>query len=119
MRSSDFAARIQSSLARPSIWFAALALLGHPAYGLASDVEAGAHYRQHCSACHGTERLGAIGPALLPENLERLRKPAAEQVIAQGRTATQMPGFADKLSAAQIKQLVDYIFTPPLVRPVW
>ena len=56
-------------------------------------------YREHCAACHGLERLGGMGPALLPENLERLRKPAAEQVIAQGRIATQMPGFADKLDA--------------------
>jgi len=60
-----------------------------------------------------------MGPALLPENLERLRKPAAEQVIAQGRTATQMSGFADQLSTAQIKELADYIYTPLAAPPAW
>ena len=76
-------------------------------------------YRAHCAACHGADRLGGMGPALLPENLERLRKPAAEQVIAQGRTATQMSGFADQLSTAQIKELADYIYTPLAAPPAW
>lgn len=31
-------------------------------------------YQEHCSVCHGTNRLGISGPALLPENLRRLRK---------------------------------------------
>ena len=38
-------------------------------------------YIKHCAECHGAERLGGIGPALLPENLRRLRKPSAEKVI--------------------------------------
>jgi hypothetical protein len=76
-------------------------------------------YREYCAACHGADRLGGMGPALLPENLERLRKPAAEQVIAQGRTATQMPAFGAKFDAAQVKALVDYIYTPLPAQPVW
>jgi len=60
-----------------------------------------------------------MGPALLPENLERLRKPAAEQVIAEGRTATQMPAFADKLSGEARRALVDYIYTPLPQTPAW
>jgi mono/diheme cytochrome c family protein len=32
-------------------------------------------YRQHCAACHGEQRTGGMGPALLPESLERLRRP--------------------------------------------
>ena len=60
-----------------------------------------------------------MGPALLPENLERLKKPAAEEVIAQGRHATQMPAFAAALSAEQIKQLVDYIYAPLSSVPAW
>ncbi|WP_315982441.1 hypothetical protein [Aliamphritea spongicola] len=31
-------------------------------------------FQQHCAACHGADRLGLIGPALLPENLKRVRK---------------------------------------------
>ena len=76
-------------------------------------------YQQQCASCHGADRLGAMGPALLPENLERLKRPAAEEVIAQGRHATQMPGFGDRLAAEQIKQLVDYIYAPLARVPVW
>ena len=31
-------------------------------------------YAEHCAACHGADRLGGMGPALLPENLERLKR---------------------------------------------
>ncbi|MET0094931.1 MAG: cytochrome c, partial [Sedimenticola sp.] len=48
-------------------------------------------YLQHCGECHSVDRLGAIGPALLPENLKRLKKKRAAGVIANGRIATQMP----------------------------
>ena len=34
-----------------------------------------------------------MGPALLPESPERLRKADAQKVIADGRVATQMAGF--------------------------
>ena len=50
-------------------------------------------YQQHCASCHGNDRLGSIGPALLPENLKRLRKKNAVDVISNGRVATQMPAI--------------------------
>ncbi|HSH07440.1 MAG TPA: cytochrome c, partial [Burkholderiales bacterium] len=76
-------------------------------------------YAQHCAVCHGPTRLGGTGPALLPENLQRLRRKAAVEVIAKGRIATQMLGFADKLSAEDIRQLADYIYLPPAEAPRW
>ena len=76
-------------------------------------------YRAHCAQCHGGDRLGGVGPALLPGNLGRLRPAAAGQVIARGRIATQMPGFADRLGAAQIEALVAYILTPAPTPPRW
>jgi len=76
-------------------------------------------YAEHCAACHGADRLGGMGPALLPSNLERLRRPAAIETIANGRIATQMPGFADKLSAEEIRALADYVYAPPAQPPVW
>jgi len=76
-------------------------------------------YAEHCASCHGADRLGGMGPALLPSNLERLRKPAAIETIAKGRVATQMPGFADRLSAAEIRALADYVYAPPATPPVW
>ncbi|MBY0429855.1 MAG: cytochrome c, partial [Rhodospirillales bacterium] len=60
-----------------SVLFAAL-LLAWPALG-ADDL-----YQRHCAACHGADRLGAMGPALLPESLARLKKTEAQLVIAQG-----------------------------------
>ena len=31
-------------------------------------------YAAKCAACHGTDRLGGTGPALIPEALVRLKK---------------------------------------------
>ncbi|MCB4366263.1 c-type cytochrome [Hydrogenophaga taeniospiralis] len=76
-------------------------------------------YTQHCATCHGEQRTGAMGPALLPESLERLRPAEALKVITQGRAATQMPGFADQLSAADIAALAAHIRTPVSPAPVW
>ena len=76
-------------------------------------------YQTHCASCHGAQRLGAMGPALLPESLARLRRASAQQVIAQGRAATQMPGFAEKLDDAQIAQLTQWIYTPVTPSPHW
>ena len=97
--------------------FAVYFLFGMAQLAEAADVAA--NYQQHCAACHGAERLGGIGPALLPENLARLRKPEAEKVIREGRLATQMLGFGDKLSADEIKALVEYAYTPIKPMPVW
>jgi hypothetical protein len=60
-----------------------------------------------------------MGPALLPENLGRLRRDRAKKVIADGLPASQMPGFAAELDAAQIQALVELIFSPPEAPPVW
>jgi len=77
------------------------------------------NFQQHCAACHGVDRLGIMGPALLPESLERLRKPEALKTIREGRVATQMAGFAGKLPDAEIAALADWIYTPVTPRPVW
>lgn len=85
----------------------------------AADQSALELYKTHCGECHGPDRLGLIGPALLPENLKRLRKKSAVEVIQQGRVASQMPAFADKLNQQQVDALVEYIYTPLERMPVW
>lgn len=50
-------------------------------------------YARHCANCHGPDRLGVAGPALLPENLARLPRAEAANVIRDGRPTTQMPPF--------------------------
>jgi len=76
-------------------------------------------YQQHCAACHGADRLGGIGPALLPENLGRLKKQAAIETISKGRAATQMPGFAGQIADADIAALAAFIFKPLPNVPDW
>ncbi len=76
-------------------------------------------YATHCAVCHGDGRLGGTGPALLPENLGRLKKTEAADVIAHGRAATQMVGYGEVLDEAEIATLVDYIFTPLPAVPDW
>lgn len=85
----------------------------------AGAAEVGTLYKEHCVACHGENRFGGVGPALLPENLERLRKPEALKVIRDGRVATQMPGFGDKLKPEEMQQLADWIYTKVSPAPVW
>jgi len=102
------------SLLRPLAFICcSLALAGH---ALADPAKL---YAEHCASCHGADRFGGMGPALLPSNLERLRKPAATDTIAKGRAATQMPGFGDKLSAEDIAALADYVYARPVVEPRW
>jgi mono/diheme cytochrome c family protein/DNA-binding beta-propeller fold protein YncE len=76
-------------------------------------------YSEHCASCHGSNRLGVTGPALLPSNLGRMKEEAAAAVIRDGRPATQMPPFRTLLNDAQVAGLVDYIFTPPSRPPEW
>ncbi|MBV1920043.1 MAG: nitrite reductase, partial [Pseudomonadales bacterium] len=91
----------------------------HPATNTTTHLKTSELYQTNCASCHGAARLGSMGPALLPENLSRLRKKKATAVIKNGRTATQMPSFDKTLSAAQINQLVDYIYQPPAEKPTW
>lgn len=81
--------------------------------------ETEALYQEHCASCHGADRLGGMGPALLPQNLSRLKQPAAEAVIRNGQPATQMPAFADMLDAESITALADYIYRAPANTPTW
>lgn len=76
-------------------------------------------YKQHCAQCHHEQRLGGIGPALLPENLKRLSRKQAAIVIASGRPATQMPAFGDRLNLEEIQSLVKLVYTPLATFPVW
>ena len=76
-------------------------------------------YQTNCQSCHGKDRIGAMGPALLPENLARFRKSKAIKVINNGRAATQMPSFSNILSKAEVTSLVDYIYTQSTASLTW
>lgn len=97
----------------------ALILVTSALAATADTVDASAVFQQRCASCHGADRLGGIGPALLPENLERLRRPEAIRVIRDGRAATQMVGFQGVLGDAEIQALAAWIYTPVTPLPVW
>lgn len=95
------------------------ALLGGGVASAQHGVDVKAAYETHCAACHGPGRLGGQGPALLPESLARIGPKAVAEVIAQGRPATQMPGFADRLSAEEVEALARFVRTPVDPPPAW
>jgi DNA-binding beta-propeller fold protein YncE/cytochrome c553 len=91
------------------------------AFGATSkaDPDINSLYQSKCAACHGGDRFGAVGPALLPDNLGRLGKAGAEAVIRDGRAATQMPSFKAEIDEASIKALAAYVYSPPATNPHW
>ena len=70
-------------------------------------------YRANCSSCHGTDRGGGIGPALVPERLTR-DDAFYFDTIAQGRPGTAMPVWRNRgLNDREIAALVEYLRTEP------
>lgn len=110
-----------AGLRRARVLALALVTLAGAAAFAAPDtgVDAARLYQQHCAACHGAQRLGGMGPALLPESLARLKKPEALKVIRDGRPATQMLPFSGALQDAEIAALADWIYTPAATTPDW
>ena len=76
-------------------------------------------FQQNCASCHGEDRLGLIGPPLIPASFKRLKPKSAADVIKNGRLATQMPAFGKTLKANEIDQLVQFIFKQPEKAPEW
>ncbi len=76
-------------------------------------------YQEYCAECHGAERLGGVGPALIPEALGRMRGPKIVDVILNGRPSSEMMGFGDQISPAQAEELAEYLKVPLEVVPDW
>ncbi|MDH3659150.1 MAG: nitrite reductase [Alphaproteobacteria bacterium] len=83
-----------------------------PAFVSASAEEAADLYIEHCAECHGADRLGGTGPALIPESLGRLKPEKAAATIADGRAQTQMPAFGELLDDKEIQGLTALVFEP-------
>ena len=65
-------------------------------------------YSSHCAACHGADRLGGMGPALLPESLERLRPDDLLDVMRNGinKIAVALGGDAPRVSEGTERYLL-------------
>ncbi|RRV13939.1 cytochrome C oxidase Cbb3 [Stutzerimonas xanthomarina] len=105
--------------ALPAATFVALDLAVPRAAAAEAADAAQALYEQHCQSCHGVNRLGGAGPALLPESLGRIKPAEAHKVIRDGRPASQMAAFSSVLDETQIASLVTYLYQPPATPPSW
>ena len=84
-----------------------------------SAPDAAALYQAQCQSCHGAERLGGTGPALLPESLGRIKAEEVREVIHDGRPASQMAAYGELLAGDEIDALVSYLYRPAEVTPTW
>lgn len=101
-------------------WPALVAVLSSLVLSTAwADTDIQPVYQTHCASCHGVDRLGGTGPALLPGNLARLKRPEAIKTITEGRLATQMAAFGSKLTPQEITALADLIYAPLAKTPTW
>lgn len=98
-------------------WLLLLALLASGS--AAAQLPAGKLYQENCASCHGANRLGGMGPALLPENLSRLKRPEAAAMIRDSRPGVQMPAFKDVLDPKDIEKLTNLIYSPVVPAPRW
>ena len=98
-------------------FFAVLGLFLTCAPAMADDISQ--LYLLHCQSCHGPDRLGGTGPALLPESLARIKRADVIDAIRNGRPASQMTGFGSVLDASQIEALADYLHRPTARPPAW
>lgn len=76
--------------------------------GTVQDKEVGLYFLDSCAGCHGTDRRGATGPALLPERLSQDDDYYID-VITNGKPGTVMPPWGGQLSDEDITTLVGFI----------
>jgi len=91
----------------------AAALLSANAFAAQPAALAAAHklYQANCAQCHGKDLEGAAGPNLADDTWLHGQPTRANlvRVISQGVADKGMPGWANKLSPAQIGQLAEYL----------
>lgn len=68
-------------------------------------------YHDSCSACHGADRQGAIGPALVPESLTASDSFYID-TIRNGRPGTPMPNWKYTFTDAEIWLMLGFLRSP-------
>ena len=74
------------------------------------EIDPAAIYSARCAGCHGADRSGNNGPALLPD---RLTQDSSVYVSIITNGSGGMPGFSNRLSADEINALVEFILSDP------
>jgi mono/diheme cytochrome c family protein len=67
-------------------------------------------YAENCATCHGADGQGAVGPQLAGRMTQRFPN-VDDQITLVSDGSGGMPSFKDKLTAAQIQQVVEYTRT--------
>ncbi len=79
-----------------------------PAQATPAPLRGAALFNERCSACHGSDAEGTkIAPAL--KHVDDHSDEELFQIITEGRKGTAMPAWGGKLSAEQIRGLVQYL----------
>lgn len=70
-------------------------------------------FASKCAACHGADRKGLIGPALLPDRLTQPDQVYVDTIL-KGRPGTPMPAWGQQgVTAEQAAAMVRFLKTPP------
>lgn len=72
-------------------------------------------FLKHCASCHHPQRIGLIGPPLLPSFLARKKDGQMFKIISRGLPSTQMTGFP-QLSKKEIQRIIKHLRTPGAVQ---
>lgn len=81
--------------------------------GSLAEMSVSEFYAANCASCHGGNRQGGVGPALVPSRLAEDDE-FYFKVIANGRSGTSMPAWSELgLSDADIVSLVAFLRTEP------
>jgi cytochrome c oxidase cbb3-type subunit 3 len=82
-----------------------------PAEPVVSDAASGQElFSKYCAACHGADGKGAFGPDLSGDYTYGKNVMAVQESITSGRPGN-MPAFDQKLSAAEIETLSEFILS--------
>ena len=68
-------------------------------------------YQKNCAVCHHSQRIGNVGPPLLPFSLKRKKIERLAQLIKDGFPQTQMPDFSH-LDEQSLLAIAKYIKSP-------
>lgn len=92
----------------PDTTFERTAVEASVSLGEVQGVPVEAFFLDSCAGCHGTDRRGATGPALLPERLTQDASYYAG-VITNGKPGTVMPPFGAFVTPEEVETLISYI----------
>ncbi|NLE75629.1 MAG: c-type cytochrome, partial [Chloroflexi bacterium] len=80
--------------------------------GLVGGKPTAEFFLDSCGGCHGTDRRGATGPALLPQRLTQEHAYYFD-VIKNGKPGTIMPPWGSTVSDEEIETLIAFIYSQP------